>query len=1070
MPDAIPAPELEPGTNCLDSNETGQVKKKRGAFMNRRNDFHTLPDWENPRVTAINRWPAHSPWGAYSDEESALAGDSFLYQLCLNGEYEFRLCSCPEEAGDFWKEEASAFQKIQVPGAWELQGFGKPVYTNVHYPWSYEEDGCTVRPWKQADGTEGGLRLPDPPHLPKDNPTGLYRRTFSLPEEFEGKEIFLRFEGVETAFYLWVNGRPAGYSQDSKLPCEFKVTGFLRPGENQIALQVMRFADSSYLEDQDYWHLSGIHRDVWLIAKPACFIQDLRVQADLLPEKKGKVTVEASVCTADGYGEYELRFTLYGPDGKAVGTKTASPAVEALYRSDVQPTRGCARAEFSLEAECWSPENPVLYRAVAVLRAPGGETDFEAASFGFKRIENRDGVLYLNGTRLLIRGVNRHEFCCTGGRTVDESRMREEIRQMKRMNINAVRTCHYPDCPLWYDLCDELGLLVLCECNLETHGVSGLLSHDPEWAGAYLERAVRMAQTYKNHVCIYGWSLGNESGAGPNHAAMYGFLKEYDPARLCQYESGSPGENISDVRGDMYATPEAILRLLCDPKDRRPVILVEYLYQIRNSGGGMDRFLELTERYPRFQGGFVWDWQDKAILARDREGNPFFAHGGDFGEPVLEPENPPFMVNNGLVLADPRWKPAAYEVQAAYCPIRIERPRTDSAWSTLPPEGIYVVKNRCLTLRTNAFTCEAVLFEDGEETSRWDVELPDLAPMEEAEIEVSLFKKLLPGKEYHLNFVIRRREAWFSDAGDDAGCFQFPLRNIGTQKEGKALLPGPAESRRAPAVLTEEPKCWQVSWEGGRAEFSKRRPLFTLYGQKTSVQLLAVPCLDRPYCGLDAVEGWGWREEFDRVRGLTCTFAPARALSGGECARIEYPFAFGRELFGTLAFTVDGGISVDFSFTAGAYILPRVGIEWTLPGGFEDLVWFGRDGESYPDRKLGCPVRICRSTVEEQHFPFCPPSECGGHEDTRWLTLSEGRTSLRFSSDTPFHFDARHISVESYRRAMHDGELLADPVTYLHTDAAHGPIGGCMAWSTFLPEAQRLSEGRYTLSLRIEME
>lgn len=1038
--------------------------------------FHSRPDWENREVLSINRCEAHSPYYAYPSEEAAAFAETSPYRVSLNGEYQFRHCPNPGQADNFYEPEydASGFACVHVPGAWELQGFGEPIYTNVLYPWDYQlEEPCMIEPG------ESQSKVPNPPFIPRENPTGLYRRWFTVPESFEGRDVLLRFDGVETAYYLWINGHPVGYSQDSKLPSEFIITQYLVPGENLLALQVLRFAFSSYLEDQDYWHLSGIHRNVWLIAKPKSRIEDYRVTA--LPDlasKLGTVTVEASISRVPHYADYQIRATVYSPQGeKLVQTQNAVMA-QAEYRCDTVPTANAARVVLSLpNAELWSPESPLLYRVVIALISPRGETvDVEACNFGFKHLEIRQGVVYLNGKRLLVRGVNRHEFCWRGGRTVTVEHMIEEIRQMKRMNINSVRTCHYPDSPEWYELCDRYGLLLVCECNLETHGVSGALSHNPAYAGAYLERAVRMAATFKNHVSIYSWSLGNESGTGPNHAAMYGFLKEYDPYRLCQYEAGKPGKNISDIRGDMYATVDSIMNMLCDPEDERPIILVEFLYQIRNSGGGLAKFRELTERFPRFQGGYIWDWQDKALVGHTEDSQEFFAYGGDFGESVVDWDSPTHMTNNGIVLADLRWKPVAYEVRQAYSPVILEKPRDFSAWSTQVSQNSFVVKNRSLTESTNRFFCEAVLRENGAEILRKEIFLPEIPPMSQREIEVELQHEKRPGREYHITFTVYRREkTWYAQPGYEVGHFQFQLAC-------------------APALTLEPQKCMPVSFSQTQGSFQIKNGTLEAQISKADGNILSLqkgsisygsasltccgpkPCLNRPYCGLDTQPGWGWRGAMDSVRSGTPIFLPVNSMESENAVRLEYPFYIAGipyTITGLLSYTIiSGSIRVDYAVNADPAIpaLPRVGLEFTIPAEFEQLEYFGcGPNETYVDRQLAGELGIWNSTVSQQHFAFSPPSENGGHEQVRWLILKNATgAGFLFKGDGPFHFDIHHNTVEDYQLARHDHELPHRSASILHLDAAHSPIGDDMAWSTAMPWEQRVGGGSYHMSFTID--
>lgn len=1041
--------------------------------MDWRKDFDSIPEWERVEVSSIRRVPAHTRWEAYDSAEEAAKGGLSRNKLSLNGEWQFKLEKSPEEVGDFYREDAalSGFSPIAVPGSWEVQGFGKPIYTNVPYPWDYRAAGRhMIRP---SLGDE--RQFPNPPYIPADNPTGCYRRSFTLPAHFAGKEVFLRFDGVETAFYLWVNGEPAGYSEDSKLPAEFNVTEFLRSGENTVSLAALRFSKSSYLEDQDYWHISGIHRDVWLIAKPALCIEDYQITA--LPDLHrggGEVTTDIRISRRPGFADCRVRLSIVDTAGQMLAQGEGPVMESAQYRMDCLPTANTGRVTLRLpEVKLWSPETPSLYRAVITLVGPdGAECDWESCRFGFKKIEVADGVVLLNGQRLLIRGVNRHDFCWEGGRTVSRAHMMEEIRQMKRMNINSVRTCHYPDCPEWYDLCDELGLLLVCECNLETHGVMGALSHDPAWAGQYLERAVRMVSHYKNHPSIYSWSLGNESGTGPNHAAMYGFIKEFDPTRLCQYEAGEPGKNVSDVRGNMYATIPRILQMLASPADSRPVILVEYLYQICNSGGGMEKFRELLERYPRFQGGYIWDWQDKSLVGKTADGKKFFAYGGDFGEPVVEWQNPPYMTNNGIVQADLTWKPVAYEVKEAYCPIWMEKPQNFSAWDTAAPDLRFVLKNRTMTQRGRDFRCEAVLREDGAEVSRWELALPDLAPMSETEITVTLPFSRREAHEYHLEFCFsRRKDCWFAAAGEEMGFQQFAVA-------GGLCRPAALPAHGAAPKLSAGNELLNVDAGALTAVFRKQDgALVSLQrGGKEFLAGASSPAFARPRTGLDCCPGWGWHDLLAPFRDMEVAAQEPVILNGTDRVRIEFPFVMqgGVPAEGRLCYTVqESGVETEFSVSLPDSLpaVPRVGILLPIAAGLEKITAYGRGPqENYVDRKLAARVQVWESTVLDQHFPFSPPSENGGHEETRWLQLQDhAGHMLKVRAEKPFHFDIRHNTVAEYS-ADHEHELPVHRESWLHIDAAHGPIGGDMAWSTAMPKEYQLTGGLYTLRFTLEIK
>jgi len=1024
--------------------------------------FHNTPDYVNPSVMQISRLPAHTRWGAYASEEEALNGDIFAssYILDLNGTYAFKLYANPENVKDFWSADAdvSDFGEIQVPGNWEVQGYDFPVYTNTAMPWEDRSEISYVQPHKD------GPKEPNPPYIPSKNPTGCYRRSFVLPQHFEGKRLVLRFEGAETAYYVWLNGKCVGFAKDSKLPSEFDVTAVAQPGKNLLCVQVMRFADSSYLEDQDYWFLSGIYRNVMLIAKPKMGIEDYKIIAipDLI-RGCGEIECDATVTRVDGFADCKVRMKLYDADRNLVGQGEGEITAKAQYRTDVIPSANHGRVRFHVEkAALWSPERPTLYRAVVELVDENGEVlDTEACDVGFKKIEVINGVVHLNGKRLLIFGVNRHDFCWEGGRTVSRKHMLEEIKQMKRMNINSVRTCHYPDSPDFYELCDRYGILLVCETNLETHGMEGALTHNPAWATNFLDRAVRMVCNYKNHASIYSWSLGNESGTGANHAAMYGFVKEYDSTRICQYEAGEPGKNISDIRGNMYAPVSKILEMLADPVDDRPIILVEYLYQISNSGGGMYKFSELMEHYPRFQGGYVWDWQDKSLVGRTEDGKKFFAYAGDFGETMHDENAPWFMTNNGVVMPDLRWKPVAYELKEGYCPLRFIR-----AFG-----GRMMVINRDLTNTTGSYRLVGVVLEDGVPVTQTELKLPELEPLARGVVDVTVPHEKKPGCRYDLNLEVHRREAtFFAEADALVGLVQLPLES------GGAVLPVKKVREKTQSQIVTENGRSVVLVGDIRAEFDQAGHLVLLEkAGKPYIQGVTKVCLDRPVTGMDAEEGWGWWRRFAPVRAMKEVMIDfcLEQLSYGVRAEALYGFEGHYSVKTSVIYTVTTqGVEVEafYDLDHSMNAILRVGLETVIPASFEKVAYLGHGPiENYCDRLLCAPFGKYETTVDGMHFDFNPPSENGGHEGTRWIKLDNGSQSVTFRMAQDVHFDLRHATIADYMAARHEHELPRRAESYLHIDALHAPIGGDMAWSTVVDAKEMPRSGAYALRFAIEM-
>ena len=1024
--------------------------KDAGCFNYRR-------DWHNQHVTQINREQIHVPWGAY--ESAAQAGncdrDASANVLSLDGTWKFHLAGSPERVPEeFWRDgfDSSSWSDIQVPGNWEVQGFGKPIYTNHIYPFALGKDEQYLRKPTLLDPPAAEPFIMNPPAVPRDNPTGCYVRTFELPEAWKDKSIFVNFGGVECAFYLWVNGKAVGYSQDSKLPAEFDLSSFVRPGMNTIALQVMRWSDGTWLEDQDYWYLSGIFRPVRLLAKPRIHIRDWFVQG--VPDEHGEggvLRANVQLAERDGFADHTVRLALLDGDGSIIAQAQGKYALRNDWSQNRQ--NGVELELVIASVRKWTPETPHLYTVVLTLVAPDGtKTDFESSRVGFRRIEIREGVIYLNGVRMIFRGVNRHEHALETGRAVSREHMRREILLMKRLNFNAVRTCHYPDDPAWYDLCDEYGICLVCEADVETHGVIGTLSNDPAWAQAYLERAIRMVMVHKNHPAIFSWSLGNESGKGPNHAAMANWIRYYDATRLVQYESSEPGGIISDVRGNMYCPPDGIINMLADGRDIRPVVLVEYLYQIRNAGGGMHWFAHLIERFERFQGGFVWDWQDKCLVAKDGTGRAFPGYGGDFGEEIVDRVSPLHMCCNGVVLPDLTPKPAAYEVKNVQSPVQIAARDVGA--------GSFVLKNRHQAGDMKSYALAFAVLEDGVAIRHGEVQMPLARPMSDAPLQLDLeaiLPERKPGCEYHLNFMLTLKDAMpWAPAGHEIYHTQFAL----AATPAVEVMPAHAVA----AALSVGDGEYRVTGKDFVVSFDRASGIMSashIDGARY-INSGALGNVFRPYTGLDTDANWGLRKVWmalgpgkltRKLSGVVAYALPdgrIRASVGSELRSSVNGLSIRSEVEYTIS--GDGKICIDtqMDIDRGFVHVPRVGISLSLPEGFEALEWFGRGpGENYRDRKEHTLMGQYQSTVSAQHFPFIPPAECGGHEDVRWVRLSDAKgRSIRVQSPAAFHFDARHFSVADYCATRHDHELVRGGGTFLNLDYRHCGIGSKMGWST----------------------
>ena len=670
-------------------------------------------DWEDNHVLQRNREAARAYFIPYGQEK----GDR---QVSLNGRWLFRWTKTPaERVVDFYRTDydASAWATLDVPANWEVNGYGTPIYISAGYPFRIDPPYVMREP--KRDWTTYEER----------NPTGQYRRSFTVPDAWtraEGGQTFLRFEGVMSAYYVWVNGQFVGYSQGSMEPAEFNVTNALRSGDNQIAVEVYKYSDGSYLEDQDFWRFGGIHRDVLLYHTPNVRLRDVAVRTLLNNKETGgvqrdnksyrlEVSPQLSVYGGETGEGYQLVATLYDDDGLAVGCDSVEAAEvldlqhKAARMNEWYPQRGYRkfnRLEINVaQAREWSAERPVLYRLEMALKAQDGHVvERTEQRVGFRNIRIEQGQLLVNGRAIKIRGVNRHEHDPQRARVMTEEVMVQDLRLMKAANINAVRLAHYPNCPRWYELCDSMGMYVMDEADCETHGLRGTLASTPDWADAFLDRVVRMAERDKNHPCIIFWSLGNESGYGANHAAMSAWLHEFDPTRPVHYEGAQGGASVRadgsrtehdpqtvDVVSRFYprvmqdylnpgipegsdqeraenARWERLVEIANRVGDRctwegsdggpRPVLTSEYAHSMGNALGNFKEYWDEIVAHPRLLGGFIWDWVDQEISDKGSS----FLYGGDFGD---KPNLHAFCMN-GIVMSDRTLTPKYYEVQAVY--------------------------------------------------------------------------------------------------------------------------------------------------------------------------------------------------------------------------------------------------------------------------------------------------------------------------------------------------------------------------------------------------------------------
>ncbi len=733
-------------------------------------------DWENPQVTGINKEPGHATLMPFADEAAAQANPTALtrasspYFLSLNGEWQFAAAPNPAsapagfEAPEF---DASGWDRIPVPGNWQLCGdYDIPIYVNVQYPFPVDDT------------------LPVPHD---DNPTGSYRREFSLPDGWEGRQVFLTFDGVDSAFHLWVNGQPVGFSKESRLPAEFNVTAFLRPGRNVVAARVYRWSDGSYLEDQDFWRLSGIYRDVYLWSAPAVHLRDFFVTTEFDPAYRDAV-LRASLELVN-YGEQEAAgCTLTAALFRRSGIEVARQ--ELPFSLAARGQAALALAQPVTAPRKWTDETPYLYTLVFTLKdAAGRVIEAESCRVGFRQVELIGGQVCVNGAPILFKGVNRHEHDPRTGHAVPVESMVRDIELMKQHNVNAVRTSHYPNDPRWYDLCDQYGIFLYDEANLESHGVWDRLAKDPLWQAAFVDRAARMVERDKNHPSVLVWSLGNESGYGPNHDAMAAWIRARDKTRLLHYHPAGDSP-ILDILGPMYPSVDEIIAMAQKPDETRPVVMCEYAHSMGNSTGNLKEYWDAVRAYPRLCGGFIWDWVDQG-LERETGGVRWYAYGGDFGD---DPNDGPFCIN-GLVWPDRAPHPALLEHKKILEPVLVEpvdllagRLRVTNRYSFIDLCGLEI----CWRVVADGSVIQSGM-------------LPPLSarPGESAELNLPL-KPIppQPGTEYWLglNFCLNQNHAW-AEAGHEVAetHFRLPI---------EAPAPPPQPPAEQPALAVKEDHAW----------------------------------------------------------------------------------------------------------------------------------------------------------------------------------------------------------------------------------------------------------------------
>ncbi|OAS17811.1 glycoside hydrolase family 2 TIM barrel-domain containing protein [Paenibacillus oryzisoli] len=1016
------------------------------------------PEWNNnPEIFQLNRKNAHATLMPYDSVEEALKGDrgTSPYTVSLNGLWKFSFAETPDKRSTNFYEvdhDTSGWDSIQVPSHWQLQGYDYPQYTNVRYPWEGKED---IKP----------------PFAPTAyNPVGSYVRTFSVPDEWKGLPVYISFQGVESAFYIWVNGDLVGYSEDSFTPAEFDLTPYLQEGENKLAVEVYRWCDASWLEDQDFWRMSGIFRDVYLYSTPKAHIYDFSVVADLDDEYlHGDLQLKAVVMNAFGekLGMHTLEASLYDADENIV----VGPLSVDVELNDANEQVRQLRTNIDFPKK-WTAETPHLYRLVLSLKDASGKL-IEAVScnVGFRRFELKDGLMTINGKRILFKGVNRHEFNCDTGRTVHYDDMVRDIQLMKAYNINAVRTSHYPNHPLWYDLCDEYGLYVIDETNLETHGSWNNFQEDegwtvpaskPEWTANVLDRANSMLQRDKNHPSIIIWSLGNESWGGDNFIRMHDFFRSNDPTRLVHYEGVTrcrKSDAASDIESQMYTLPHKVEEYArSNPK--KPFILCEYSHAMGNSNGNLFKYTELFDKYPILQGGFIWDWIDQAIRTKTSDGSSYLAYGGDFGD---TPNDGTFC-GNGLIFADRSVTPKLYEVKKCYQNVKFEEVDLQ--------QGHIRVTNNYLFTNLSDYKLKWEIAKNGLLVEEGNAPL-DLEPgaTEVVELFYLLPEYVVDGEEYTLTVrLVEKLDQLWAPADHEVAFEQFLL---------------PVESRAVqalealPVQVEESNTSVMVFSSDFRVTFSKQSGDLTSYVYN-GVELIKVA--PRPNF---------WRASIDNDKGNKL---PERSRTWKEAGQerklhamhvrsqadkveitVAYMLPTTHSSICNLLYTVtgDGRIGIREELLPGHNLpeIPEVGMMLQLDASFENLKWYGRGPhENHWDRAESARLGIYQGKVADQYVPYLRPQECGNKTDVRWaeLTRADG-LGLRIEGAKAVELNALPYTPSELEAADHMYKLPTSDKIALRVNYRQMGVGGDDSWmSKTHPEFTLYANRSYAYSFSIQ--
>ena len=985
----------------------------------------------------------HTNYFAYSSSEEAAKADKENSSnfMTLNGIWKFNwVKNADARPTDFYRTDYNdkGWGQMKVPGVWEMNGYGDPIYVNVGYAWRSQYKN-------------------NPPYVPiENNHVGSYRKEIIIPAEWSGKEIFAHFGSVTSNMYLWVNGKYVGYSEDSKLEAEFNLTKYLKPGKNLIAFQVFRWCDGTYLEDQDFFRYSGVGRNCYLYSRNKKYIQDIRVTPDLDSNyTNGTLNVALNL---NGSGTVELNLT--DPAGKSVATAQVNGNGQKSVVMDVS------------NPEKWTAETPNLYTLTATLKNGSNTLEVIPVKVGFRKIELKGGQIQVNGQPVLFKGADRHEMDPDGGYVVSRERMLQDILRMKQLNINAVRTCHYPDDNLWYDLCDQYGIYVVAEANIESHGMGygkETLAKNPSYKKAHMERNQRNVQRGYNHPSIIFWSLGNEAGYGPNFEQCYTWIKNEDKTRAVQYEQAGTNE-FTDIFCPMYYDYDACKKYSEGNIDK-PLIQCEYAHAMGNSQGGFKEYWDLIRKYPKYQGGFIWDFVDQSNHWKNKDGIDIYGYGGDFNKYDASDNN---FNDNGLISPDRRPNPHAHEVGYFY----------QSIWTTPGDlsKGEIKVYNENFFRDLSAYYMEWQLLVNGEVMQTGVVQDLNVAPQQTATLKLNLnTEKICPCKELLLNVTYKLKAAeTLMPAGSTVAYDQLTIRPY----TAKALeLKNQKASNLdivVPVIKDNDHNYLIVEGENFIIEFNKHNGYLSRY-EADGMQLLnpgaqLTPNFWRAPTDNDYGAGLQHRYAVWKNPGLKLTSLKQSIENEQAIVQAEYEMkAVKGKLFLTYVINNEGAVKVTQKMEAGkeekVSDMFRFGMQMQMPENFNEVEYYGRGPvENYADRNHSTLIGKYRQTVAEQFYPYIRPQETGTKTDLRWWrVLNISGNGLQFVGDAPFSASALNYSIESLddgvqKDQRHSPEVAKAPFTNLCIDKVQMGLGCVNSWGTLPLEKYRVPYQDYEFS------